>query len=633
MTDKIVNDFSIIVGTVNGSGSSTANNTILRALFKMGIPVSGKNLFPSNIQGLPTWYTIRVSKDGFIARRDDQEIVVAMNPNSFARDLASVAPGGAFFYADDIKQAVTRTDIAVYPMPVKQIVRSDANIPSDFRDLVGNMVYVGVLAHMIGIDLEKIRSALEFHFKGKQKPIDMNFNTVKAGAEWAKANLEKKDPFVVEPMNKTEGLIMADGNTAAAIGSIFGGLQFAAWYPITPASSLAEALNDYLPQLRKRPDGKHTYAVVQAEDELAAIGMAIGAGWSGLRAMTSTSGPGLSLMTEFAGLAYYTEVPIVVWDVQRIGPSTGLPTRTSQGDLTFVNFMGHGDTQQIILLPGGVDECFEFGWRAFDVAEHMQSPVFVLSDLDMGMNQWMSKPFQYPDTPMDRGKILWEKDLEHLKGSWGRYLDKDGDGIPYRTVPGNKHPMSSYFTRGTGHDEYAKYSEEAPVWHRMMDRLKKKYDTAKNFVPKPVRHAMKGATAGILAFGSTEAAVIEAQHQLAEQSILTDFMRVRAIPFTAEVDAFVKQYDQIFVVEMDRDGQLNQLLTLEYPQYATRFKSVAFGDGLPASAKWVREGILARFEKTSTAPIKKAAVKKAAVKSTKKAGKTAAKKSPKARKK
>ena len=408
--NKVVNDFSITVGTVNGSGSQTANTTILRALFKMGIPVSGKNLFPSNIQGLPTWYTIRINKDGFVARRDETEVMVAINPNSFARDLATVLPGGAFFYADDIKQPITCSDITVYPMPVKQIVRSDPNVPSDFRDLVSNMVYVGVLTTMLGIDLDKIYAALNFHFKGKQKPIDMNFNTVKAAAEWAKTNLEKKDPFYIEPMNKTEGLIMTDGNTAAAIGSIFGGLQFAAWYPITPASSLAESLNDYLPQLRKREDGKHTYAVVQAEDELSAIGMTIGAGWSGLRAMTSTSGPGLSLMTEFAGLAYYAEVPIVVWDVQRIGPSTGLPTRTSQGDLTFVNFMGHGDTQQITLLPGGMDECFEFGWRAFDIAERIQTPVFVLSDLDMGMNQWMSQPFKYPDTPMDRGKVLWEKD-------------------------------------------------------------------------------------------------------------------------------------------------------------------------------------------------------------------------------
>ncbi len=593
---KVVNDFSITIGTVNGSGSQTANTTILRALFKMGIPVSGKNLFPSNIQGLPTWYTIRVSKDGYLSRREVQEIMVAVNSNSFARDLGSVLPGGAFFYADDIKQPITRNDIAVYPMPVKQIVRGDTTIPSDFRDLVSNMVYVGVVAQVLGIDLEKIHAALDFHFKGKQKPIDMNFNTVKAGAEWAKANLEKKDPFYIEPMDKTNGLIMADGNTAAAIGSIFGGVQFAAWYPITPASSLAEALNDYLPQLRKREDGKHTYAVLQAEDELAAIGMAIGAGWSGLRSMTSTSGPGLSLMTEFSGLAYYTEVPLVVWDVQRIGPSTGLPTRTSQGDLTFVNFMGHGDTQQIILLPGGVDECFEFGWRAFDIAEQLQSPVFVLSDLDMGMNQWMSKPFQYPDQKMQRGKVLWEKDLEELKGNWARYLDKDGDGIPYRTLPGNKHAASAYFTRGTGHDEQARYTEDAAVWQRMMDRLKKKYHTARKYVPVPVLHKLPGATAGIIAFGSTVAAVLEAQHELdAEHNLKCDFMRVRALPFTDEVTDFIKGYDQIFVVEMNRDGQMRQLLMIEYPDQAGKFKSVAFGDGLPASAKWVREGILANW--------------------------------------
>jgi 2-oxoglutarate/2-oxoacid ferredoxin oxidoreductase subunit alpha len=594
--NKVVNDFSIIVGTKNGSGSSTANNTILRAIFKMGIPVSGKNLFPSNIQGLPTWYTIRANKDGFIARREQQEIVVAMNPDSFVKDLASVAPGGAFYYADDIKQPITRADIAIYPMPVKQLVRSDPNVPADFRDLVGNMIYVGVLAQMINMDIDKILAALTFHFKGKQKPIDMNLNAVKAGAEWAENNLEKKDPFYLEPMNKTDGMIMADGNTAAAIGSIFGGVQFAAWYPITPASSLAEALIDYLSTLRKRDDGKNTYAVVQAEDELAAIGMAIGAGWSGLRAMTSTSGPGLSLMTEFAGLAYYAEVPVVVWDVQRIGPSTGLPTRTAQGDLSFVNSMGHGDTNSIILLPGDVSECFDFGWKAFDIAERMQSPVFVLSDLDMGMNQWMSKPFEYPDRPMDRGKVLWEKDLAELKGNWGRYLDKDGDGIPYRTFPGNTHPMSSYFTRGTGHDENARYTEDSGVWLKMMDRLKKKYQTARQYVPAPVLHATPGATVGIIGYGSTEAAILEAMHQLeTEQGIKADFLRVRAIPFTDEVTEFVNQYDKVFVVEMNRDGQMNQILTVEYPQRAPYFKSVAYGDGMPASAKWVREGILEKY--------------------------------------
>jgi len=626
--EKVVNDFSITIGTVNGSGSQTANTTLLRAIFKMGIPVSGKNLFPSNIQGLPTWYTIRVSKDGYLARRDVQEVVVAINPNSFARDLASVQPGGVFFYADDIKQPITRTDITAYPMPVKQIVRSDATIPSDFRDLVSNMVYVGVVAHILGIDLDKIEAALNFHFKGKKKPIDMNLNTIKMGVQWAKGNLEKKDNFFIEPMDKTDGLIMTDGNTAGAIGAIFGGVQFAAWYPITPASSLAEALNDYLPQLRKREDGKHTYAVLQAEDEMAAIGMTIGAGWSGLRSMTSTSGPGLSLMTEFAGLAYYIEVPIVVWDVQRIGPSTGLPTRTSQGDLSFINFMGHGDTQQVILLPGGVNECFEFGWRAFDLAEQLQSPVFVLSDLDMGMNQWMSKPFTYPDKSMQRGKVLWEKDLDEIKGNWSRYLDKDGDGIPYRTVPGNKHIASAYFTRGSGHDEEARYTEDAKVWKRMMDRLKKKYQTARKFVPGPVIRTMDGAKVGIIAFGSTESAIIEAQQQLVDDhGLKTDYMRLRAIPFTDEVATFIEKYDQIFVVEMNRDGQMSQLLKIEYPEQAGKFRNVAFGDGLPASATWVREGILSypsletNVAKTKITKEKKVTIKKAAASKPKKAAK------------
>jgi 2-oxoglutarate ferredoxin oxidoreductase subunit alpha len=613
---RIVNDFSITVGTVNGSGSSTANNTILRSLFKMGIPVSGKNLFPSNIQGLPTWYTIRVNKNGFVARRDEREIIIAMNPNSFARDLADVQPGGAFFYADDIKQPITRTDITVYPMPIKQLIREQKDLPANLRDLVSNMIYVGILAQMIDMDLEMIRAALTFHFKGKEKPITLNYDAVVAGAEWAKANLIKTDPFHVEPMDKTHGMIMADGNTAGAIGSIYGGLQFTAWYPITPASSLAESLNEYLPMLRKREDGKHTYAVLQAEDELAAIGMTIGAGWSGLRSMTSTSGPGLSLMTEFAGLAYYAEVPLVIWDVQRIGPSTGLPTRTSQGDLSFTAFMGHGDTQQVILLPGGVDECFEFGWKSLDLAERLQTPIFVLSDLDMGMNQWMSKPFAYPETPMDRGKVLWEKDIEELKGNWGRYLDKDGDGITYRTFPGNKHPLAAYFLRGTGHDEYAKYSEEVPVWLRNMDRLKKKYETAKKYVPAPVVRNMKGATIGIIAYGSTEAAVDEARYLMdKENGVKADFLRVRALPFNNDVKKFIEKHDVTFVIDMNRDGQMCQLLTVEYPALSTKLVSVAYGDGMPASARWVREGILSQYKKPVSAkaaskPTKATAAKK-----------------------
>jgi 2-oxoglutarate ferredoxin oxidoreductase subunit alpha len=600
MTDRTINDFSIIVGTANGSGSTTANSTILRAIFKMGIPVSGKNLFPSNIQGLPTWYTIRVSRDGFTARRETNEIVIAMNPASFARDLASVIPGGAFFYADDIKQPVSRDDITAYAMPVKALVRSNPEIPTNLRDLVANMVYVGILAQVIGIDLAMIEHALRFHFKGKEKPISLNFNTVKAAYDWAAANLEKKDPYALEPMDATTGLIMSDGNTAAAIGSIYGGVQFAAWYPITPASSLAEALNDYLPMLRKREDGKKTYAVVQAEDELAAIGMAVGAGWGGLRAMTSTSGPGLSLMTEYAGLAYYAEVPLVVWDVQRVGPSTGLPTRTAQSDLTFTAFMGHGDTQHIILLPGSVNECFEFGWRAFDIAERMQQPVFVLSDLDFGMNQWMTEPFHYPEEKMDRGKVLWEPEIQRFNGGWGRYKDLDGDGIPWRTIPGNMDPSSAYFTRGTGHDENARYTEEAPAWEGMMARLKKKYETAKEYVPRPVVEAAGDTSTGIIAFGSTQPAIQEARYKLQHNhGVRTDFLRLRALPFTEEVGAFIESHDRLYVVELNRDGQLHQLLKIEYPEFAARLQSVCFNDGLPPTAKWVRESILAKEEQTA----------------------------------
>lgn len=592
-----VNDFSITVGTVNGSGSQTSNLTLLRALFKMGIPVSGKNLFPSNIQGLPTWYTIRVNKDGFLARREEHEIVVAMNPTTFAEDLEKVIPGGAFFYADDINLEINRDDVVAYPMPVKEISRN-SDAPSNLRTYVANMVYVGVLAQMLGIDLDKLYQALDFHFKGKLKPIDLNFNVIQTAADWARENLEKQDPYRVEPMDATHDYIMADGNTAAALGSIYGGVQFISWYPITPASSLAESLVQYLPKLRKDPEtGKNTYAVVQAEDELAAIGMAVGAGWSGLRAMTSTSGPGISLMTEFAGLAYFAEVPLVVWDVQRVGPSTGLPTRTAQGDLTFIHFLGHGDTEQVILLPGSVTECFEFGWKAFDIAEHLQTPVFVLSDLDFGMNQWMTLPFEYPDQPMDRGKILWEEDLEKIKDEWGRYKDIDGDGIPYRTVPGNRHHEASYFARGTGHDENARYSEDGEIWVELLARLKQKYLNACEVVPAPVVETLEGAQIGIIAFGSTEPAIKEARHQLAEAGIKTDFMRVRAVPFTEEVKHFVHQHRRTYVVEMNRDGQLHQLLTLEYPDRAMNMTSVAYTDGLPLTARRVRETIKAEEAK------------------------------------
>ena len=593
--EPVINNFSITVATVNGSGSQTSNLTILRALFKMGIPVSGKNLFPSNIQGLPTWYIIRVSKDGFLARRDEQEVVVAMNPATFSRDVESVVPGGAFFYADDIKLAITRQDIAVYPMPVKRLVTA-SGAPSNLRDYIANMVYVGVVAHSLGIDMDMVYKALDFHFKGKQKAIDLNWGVIKAAFDWASENLEKKDSYRVEGMNASQGFIMADGNTAAALGAIYGGVQFVSWYPITPASSLAEALNEYLPMLRKDPveEGKNTFAVVQAEDELAAIGMAVGAGFSGLRAMSSTSGPGLSLMTEYAGLAYFAEVPIVIWDIQRVGPSTGLPTRTAQGDLRFAHFMGHGDQEHIVLLPGSVCECFEFGWKAFDLAERMQTPVFVLSDLDFGMNQWMTEPFTYPDQPMDRGKVLWEEDLDKLGGVWGRYKDVDGDGIPYRTVAGNRHPAAAYFARGTGHDEMARYTEDNIVWHNLLDRLKNKYQTAQQYVPGPEIEMTEGNPVGVIFFGSTEPAVKEARFQLAQEGLAIDSMRVRAIPFTEEVETYIRQHERCYVFELNRDGQLHQLLTLEYPDQALKLISIAYTDGLPPTASLVREAILAK---------------------------------------
>lgn len=582
-----VNDFCITFATVNGSGSQTANTTLMRAMFKMGIPVSGKNRFPSNIQGLPTWYSIRVSKDGYIGRVEDDDIVVAMNPASFSQDVEYLCPGGVLFFDDEIKTPVTRTDIVTYPMPIKAISRNSDVSPA-LREYIANMVYVGVVAQILDIDMQKIKAALDFHFKGKEKAVNSNFDVVAAAYQWARENLTKQDAYRVEAMPPLDGYIMADGNTAAALGSIFGGVTFSAWYPITPASTIPEALNEYLPQFRKDPQtGVQTYAVVQAEDELAAIGMAIGAGYSGLRSMTATSGPGLSLMAEYLGLAYYAEVPVVVWDVQRVGPSTGLPTRTAQGDITEGYFLSHGDKQFVMLLPGSVNECFEFGWKSFDLAERLQTPVLVMTDLDMGMNQWMTPQFQYPDRPMDRGKVLWETDLDRIKSEWGRYLDVDGDGICYRTVPGNMHPHAAYFARGTGHDEYAHYSEEPEVWVKNMARLQKKFETARSLVPQPEIILRKNASAAVIGYGSADPAIREACDKMEQAGLPLDYLRMRSIPFTNEVTEFIAAHERIYVTEMNRDGQICQILRMEYPQYANRFISVAYLDGLPLSARWI----------------------------------------------
>lgn len=596
---RIINDFSITFSTINGSGSATANLTLMRAIFKMGVPVSGKNIFPSNISGMATWFTLRVNKDGYLARIERDDIVVAMNPATFTREVEYVAPGGVLFYADDIKMPINRQDITIYPMPVKKLVKEQDASPK-LRDYLANMVYVGVLAQMLHIDMEMVEKAISFHFKGKKTAVESNMGIIRAGCRWAAENLKKTDPFWVEAIpGNLEDWIMTDGNTAGAVGSLFGGVEFAAWYPITPASSLAESLHEYLPILRKDPDEpeKETCVIVQSEDELAAIGMAVGAGWSGLRAMTSTSGPGLSLMSEYLGLAYFTETPVVVWNVQRVGPSTGLPTRTAQGDITQAYFHSHGDKNFIMLFPASMRECFEFGWKALDIAERIQTPVMVMSDLDLGMNSWISEPFTYPEKPIDRGKVLWEKDLEAFiqkHGKFGRYEDVDGDGIPYRTLPGNHHPQSAYFCRGTGHDEMARYSEEPEVWERMLNRIAKKFQTAKQYLPEPVIEKMDGAEIGILAYGSTDLPIQEARHFMQQEGVPTDYLRVRAVPFADEVLDFVRSHPRTYVIEMNRDGQLQQILSLEVPDVATRLKKIVHNDGLALTARWIKEAIYAQ---------------------------------------
>lgn len=588
----IVNDFTINIATVNGSGSQTSNGVLLRALFKMGVPVTAKNLFPSNIQGLPTWYVIRLSKQGYLARRDGYDIVVCMNARSFADDMAGVAPGGVVLYDDSLPIPARRDDVTYYSMPVNQLVK-EASLPYDLKDYIANMVYVGVMAHLLNIDLDEIQNAVDWNFGGKAKAVALNMNMVERAYKWAQEHLIKQDRFCVERMTGfNEGKLLVDGNTSGALGAIWGGVTFAAWYPITPASSLAEALNKYLPQVRCSPDDdKATFAVIQAEDELAALGMVIGAGWAGARAMTSTSGPGLSLMAEFTGLAYFAEVPAVIWDIQRIGPSTGLPTRTSQGDILATYYLSHGDTRHVILFPGSPKECFDFGVQAFDLAERLQTPVFVLSDLDLGMNAWISDAFEYPDKPMDRGKVLSNADLQRLGNSWGRYKDVDGDGIPYRTLPGNPNHAAAYFTRGTGHNEFAQYTEKSTDWERNMDRLGRKFETARELVPAPVVHEAPGARVGILSLGSNDPAVLEALDLLREAKIEAGYLRLRALPISQAVRDFIGRYERIYVVENNHDGQLHKILLSEEQAHAPNIMSVARGDGLPLAAAWISDAI------------------------------------------
>ncbi len=586
---SVVNDFSIVAATANGTGSQTANLAILRAIFKMGIPVNGKNIFPSNIQGLPTWYHIRVSHEGYVARRHTSEVLIAFNAATVNEDIQILPPGGICIHNDDWRSLPQRDDITYYAIPVNQFVR-ETGMKGKLKDYISNMVYVGAVAQLLGIPLEKLDDALDNLFNGRRKLVDSNMAVVKTAYDWTAENIQKTDPYRVAEMDATTGKVMITGNEAGALGSVYGGATFVAWYPITPSTSFVDGLNEYLPKLRRDPEtGEKTYAVVQAEDELAAIGMILGAGWAGARSVTATSGPGISLMSEFAGLGYFAEIPAVIWDIQRVGPSTGLPTRTGQGDVISTYYLGHGDTKNVILLPATVGECFDFGTTSFNLAETLQTPVFVLSDLDLGMNNWMTEPFSYPEEPITRGKVLTADEVQE-KG-FARYKDIDGDGIGYRTLPGNEHPLGAWFARGTGHNEKAVYSEKSEDWLNNMARLERKFDTARQLVPAPVVDQVDGAKIGIIAYGTTKFAIDEARDRLAADGTPTSFMRLRALPINDGVKEFVAQHDRVYVVELNRDGQVHNILQTEMPEIATKLVSLAHLDGMPLTARWVVDAI------------------------------------------
>jgi 2-oxoglutarate/2-oxoacid ferredoxin oxidoreductase subunit alpha len=586
---RIVNDMSIQVATVNGSGSQSSNTVLLRSIFQMGVPVSGKNMFPSNIAGLPTWYTIRANKHGYIGRKKEIDFLVAMNPETAQEDTMSLAAGASVLYDEPLALHKLRDDLIFYAVPYDKLVAAVCP-EAKLRKLVKNMVYVGVVASLLTIEMAEVEKAIRKQFAKKVKAANLNLAAAQAGFDYAKANLQKRGAFYIERMNETAGKIIIDGNSAAALGCMFAGCTVVTWYPITPSSSLVETMIEYMKEYRIGPDGKATFAIVQAEDELAAIGMVIGAGWAGARSMTATAGPGISLMSEFAGLAYYVEVPGVIWDIQRVGPSTGLPTRTSQGDILSTAFLSHGDTKHIMLLPCSVEECFNMAPEAFNLAEQFQTLVFVMSDLDLGMNNWMSDPFEYPTTPINRGKVLSKEDLDRL-GGFARYKDVDGDGIGYRTLPGTIHPAAAYFARGSGHNEKAQYSERADDFENNMERLNRKFETARSFVPRPEIRKGDNAKIGIIAYGTSHWGVTESRDQLRDEyAIETDYLRLRAYPFTREVHEFIEQHDRIYVVEQNRDAQMLTLLRLDLkPELTTRLRSIAHITGLPLDARSITD--------------------------------------------
>ncbi|HKC70390.1 MAG TPA: 2-oxoacid:acceptor oxidoreductase subunit alpha, partial [Terriglobales bacterium] len=534
---------------------------------------------------------IRANKDGYIARKKEIDFLVAMNPETAQEDVMSLGDGAVVLYDEPLNLRSLRQDLIFYSVPYDKLVATVCP-EAKLRKLVKNMVYVGVVARLLNLDMAEVEKAIRKQFARKVKAAELNLAAARAGYDYAVASLTKQDPYRIERMDKNRGKIIIDGNSASALGCMFAGVTVVTWYPITPSSSLVETLIDYMKEYRIGPDGKATFAIVQAEDELAAIGMVIGAGWAGARSMTATAGPGISLMSEFVGLAYYVEVPAVIWDIQRVGPSTGLPTRTSQGDVLSTAFLSHGDTKHILLFPSSPHECFSFAGEAFDLAEQLQTPVFVLSDLDLGMNNWMSEPFDYPEKPIQRGKVLSKEDLERL-GAFQRYKDVEGDGIPYRTLPGTEHPAAAWFARGSGHNEKSQYSERPDDFEHNMERINRKFETARSYVPRPEVHTGKSKI-GIIAYGTSHWAITESRDQLrTEYNLETDYLRVRAYPFTREVHEFIEKHDRVYIVEQNRDGQLLSLLKLDLaPERITRLRSIAHIHGLPLDARSVTDEIM-----------------------------------------
>ena len=598
----IVNDLSIEAATVNGTGSQSANNILAKSLFRMGIPMAAKNLFPSNIQGLPTWFTIRANKHGYTARKKELDWLIGMNPATWEKDVAQLRPGAVVMWnSNELPDAPVkaRGDLIAYPVPMADCMKSLA-ADAKLKKMLINMVYVGAVTHLLGIEEEVVLKAIADNFKSKQKAVEINVAALRTGIDYAKASLPKKDPYRVERMNANGNKILIEGNTIAALGCLMGGATVMGWYPITPSSSLAEALISLAKKHRTDPaTGNIRFADVQCEDELASLGLVLGAGWAGARSMTTTAGPGISLMNEFVGLGYYAEIPAVIFDVQRVGPSTGLPTRTAQGDVTAAAFCSHGDTEHLVLHPCSPEECYEFARISFDYAEQYQTPVFVLLDLDLGMNFWMAEPPAYTNEAFKRGKVMTPAKLDEIKAAgrkWGRYLDVDGDGIPWRTLPGNPHPDAAYFTRGSGHDEYARYSEDPEVFRRNMDRLKKKIEGSRKTLPAPVADTMPGAKIGVIAYGSTNNAMREARDQLLAAGVKTDYLRIKATPLATDVvEKFFADHERIHVVEQNRDGQMELMIrqVLRAPGAVDKIRPVRHYNGFPIDARTISDGVLA----------------------------------------